>query len=58
MFLILFGISIVKTAFKKIKNIFKKYFLLTYKLRKLEYQQELDILLVQAVNDDLLYSIF
>jgi hypothetical protein len=41
----------VKTTFNKFK-----FFLLTFISRKLEYQQELVTLLVQAVNYDFLNS--
>lgn len=60
MFIILFGISTVKTAFKKNLNNLKFlfYLLLTYNLRKHDYQQELVFLLVHAVNDNFLYFIF
>ena len=42
----------------KISITFMFIFLLTQKLRKLEQQQELDTLLVQAVNDDFFYFTF
>jgi hypothetical protein len=46
---ILFGISLGENNFQYIKKLLI-LLLLTFKLRKLEYQQELVILLVQAVK--------
>jgi len=54
MFLTLFGISIVKTTFKKNK-IIMIIISTDLKIAKAWEQQELDILLVQAVNDNFSY---
>ena len=54
---ILFGISLGENNFQYIKKLLI-LLLLTFRVRKLEYQQELVILLVQAVNHNFSFLFF